>query len=459
MVGLILALLVSPDISVLAPQWKVGQEYLYRGTVKETGQSQDIQLLTQYTLELRVLVTRVQDSSAEIVCCTKLIQLNVPKVEDALSVHLTHVMIDHQGNITSCNALTGKPLIVDGPATWENGFLVPLPKDAQATPTSWESTEPGRLPRYFTLVPASDSQPTPLVTARQESIDWQRPRGDSTAWQRNDKLTFQPKISTLPTRVERTIERRAPAHRKVTNRIITDYTLQKVETLQGPMFEERLRDIQQIKLFQQEVATLAAALHDREARAAWQRLAKRLTTYQASAGNTPYRESLTTLFSTVQAGMDNRLSQTSYTVTERSIDVGQFVPPFSVVTPTGQTITSQQCRGKPCLLIFMQPGSELTSTLSNEVPLWQKQMGSPTFGCLFLSSQEGAMPTLVEQPGVMLKFASGKPLLGTMGVTTTPHFVLLDADGTLLASHVGWGQETKQNLSKLIKVELAKLRK
>lgn len=459
MLGLILTLLLIPETPALAPQWKVGQEYLFRGTVKETGQSKDIQVLTRYTLEVRVLVTRVKSSSAEIVCCTKLIQQNVPKIEEALSVHLTHAMVDARGNITSCTAPTGMPLIVDGPATWESGFLLPLPHTELDSKQSWEVSEPGRLPRRFTLTPVSDSSTTQqLVTGKQESVDWQRPRGDSTAWQRTDKLFFNSKMS-LPIRVERLVERRAPAHRNVTSRIITEYVLHGMELLQGPMLEERLRDIQQIKLFQEEVATLSSTLHDREARIAWQRLAKRLTAYQATSGNTPFRESLTTLYSTIQAGIDNRLSLTRYEVAERSIEIGQFVPPFSVVTTTGQTITSQQCRGKPCLLIFVQPGSELTNTLSNEVPLWQRQMGTNTFSCLFLATQEGTMPTLTEQPGTMLKAASGKSLIGTMGVSTTPHFILLDADGTLLASHVGWGQETRRELNKLLKNELAKARK
>jgi len=59
----------------------------------------------------------------------------------------------------------------------------------------------------------------------------------------------------------------------------------------------------------------------------------------------------------------------------------------------------------------------------------------------------------------LMLMASGQSLQATYGVTTTPHFILLGADGALLASHVGWGPETRQALQTLIRQELAKTRR
>lgn len=457
-------ILGDPTPTLPTPQWKVGQEYLYRGTVKETNLGQSIQLLNQYQLEVRVIVLSVKGDSAEIACCTKLVQQGVPKVEQALSVHLTRANINEQGKISSCTAPTGIPIIIDGPATWESGFILPLPPKALPLRPRvfWENAEPGRLPRRF-LWMNDDANPSHVVIkGEQQSIDWEHPRADSTGWRRTDKLTFTSK-ATLPAKVERTIERRAPAHQNVTGRIITEYELVKQEVLEGPLFDERRRDIQQIKLYQEEVAMLASHPHDTQARIAWQRLATRLDRYQGAPGHSPYREAITTLLSTVQAGMNNRLSvqQAQYQTIEPAIPLGQLTPSFTLLMPTGQTITSNQCRGKPCLLVFLQPGSELTRLLCVEIPAWQLRHGSHTFGCLLLSSTDasGSLPTVAEPKGALLKVANGRPLVASYGANVTPFFVLLDADGALVATHEGWGPEVRQQLEKKINQELEKSRR
>lgn len=453
---------VDPTQTLPTPQWKVGQEYLYRGTVKETNLGQSIQLLNQYQLEVRIIVIGMNGTSAEVVCCTKLVQQGVPKVEQALSVHLTRANIDQRGKISSCTAPSGMPLIIDGPATWESGFILPLPAEVIQRAGTWEVAEPARLPRRFTWLPAEENSSHMIIKAEQQSVDWEHPRADSTGWRRYDKLTFTPKAA-LPTKVERTIERRAPAHQKVTGRIVTEYELVKQEMLVGPLFDERRRDIQQIKLYQEEVALLSSHPHDAQARAAWQRLALRLERYLGTPGQSPYREAVTTLLSTVQAGMENRLSvqQAKFETMEPSIPIGQLTPSFTLLTPTGQTISSSQCRGNPCLLVFLQPGSELTKFLFVEIPAWQQRLGANTFGCLMLSSTESSsvLPILTESPGTLLKVAFGKPLMASYGVTVTPFFVLLDADGALLSTHEGWGPEVRQQLEKRMKQELAKGRK
>jgi hypothetical protein len=455
-------LLGDPAVTLPLPQWKVGQEYLYRGTIKETNLGQNIQLLNQFHLELRVIVLSIKGKSAEVICCTKLVQQGIPKIEQALSVNLVRANIDEQGKISSCSAPSGMSLIVDGPATWESGFLLPVPAESQRPGTSWEVAESARLPRRFTWLPPEEFPTHIMIKGEQQSIDWEHPRGDSAGWRRTEKLTFTPK-ATLPTKVERTIERRAPAHQQVTGRIVTEYELVRQEVIEGPLFDERKQDIQQIKLFQEEVNMLAGQMHDAQTRTAWHRLAVRLERYQNAPGHSPYREALNSLLSTVQAGMDNRLSlqQARYETSERSIPIGQLTPSFTLLTPAGQTISSNQCRGKPCLMVFMQPGSELTKSLSVFIPTWQQSLGTNTFGCLLLSSTDASnkLPAVNEPKGALLKVANGRPLVASYGANVTPFFVLLDADGALISTHEGWGPEVKQELQKKIKQEIEKGRR
>ncbi|HMO37315.1 MAG TPA: hypothetical protein PKA06_14855, partial [Gemmatales bacterium] len=87
-----LSLTTFPGINIdwkQGPQWQLGQEYLYRGTVRNTGQSEDIQLLEQYSLEVRLLVTQVRGRTGELVCATKLVQTNSTSREVMPSTHLT----------------------------------------------------------------------------------------------------------------------------------------------------------------------------------------------------------------------------------------------------------------------------------------------------------------------------------------------------------------------------------
>ncbi len=459
----VLVLLCILPISIHAdwkqgPNWKQGQEYLYRGTIKFSGQSADIQMLEQYSLEVRVLVVQVRPSTTELVCSTKLQQTNaVAGTDVSPSIQLTFVNVDNLSNISSSTASTGKSIIVDGPATFENGFLVPLPAEGLAPGKTWEALEPGRLPRRLTWLAARSDQSFDTVQSSQESIDWQRPRGDSIAWHRSETLTFQ-QAHTLPIKVQRHIERRPPGHRQATFKINTEYQLVSLEMLKGPMLEERVADIQELRECQNEVNKLTQAIHDRHAQKAWARLATRLKEYQSASGKTPFREALITLQHTVQEGMDNRLTPVKHEVAEKSIEVGQLVPPFLLATHSGSTITSQQLRGKPCLFVFVQPGSELTKSLIDEIPFRLKRLQSTHWSCCFLTSKTGTIPGLERSTSPLIESALGQPLLASYNVTSTPHFVLIDADGTLLASLEGWGTEVTQQLEKLLKQEIAKKR-
>jgi len=444
----------------LAPQWKTGQEYLYKGTVTETSKAASSQSNKEYKLELRILVTRILGNSAEVICCTRLFETGISRAEDALSVHLTQAIIDQHGHITSCNAPTGKAVRVDGPATWENGFLIPLLPKNNLFVTDWEASESGRLPRRFNWSKSLQNKDAHQVNVVQESIDWQRPRADTTAWKRSDTLTFT-KRSTLPNTVERVIVRRAPAHQSITSEIKTHYALVSVEFLQGPRLEERLEDIAKIRTLQEATHLLAMLKHDKDTRVAWQLLDKQVQELQSSPGNTPFRDALITLRTTIAAGLDNRLTiqQASHEFAEQPLTSGSLAPHFSLLNTQGNTVRLQQFKGKPCLLVFFQPGSELTKSLSLEIPLWKNENDKSRLQCLFISSADVSKSMLPEfslQRDNEINVVLGKSIMNTFGVTTTPHFILLDADGAFIASYTGWGNETRNSLDKLVKKELAK---
>jgi hypothetical protein len=455
MAGLLTLLLLWQSPSTTdwkqGPRWQPGQEYLYRGVVKHTGQAGDAQILEQYILEVRLLVTKVQGSSAELVCATKLTVQSDTGPEATPSVQLTFLHVDQRGHITSSTASTGKSIVVDGPATFENGFLLPLPAEAIVAGKAWEASEPGRLPHKLTWIPATSEDANDVITSVQESYDWQRPRGDQIAWQRTDTLHMSSN-HTLPMKVSRVIERRPPGHRQATSRIVTEYKLMGLEIVRGPMLEERLTDIDQLRSLQYEVATLSQAIHDRQTQRAWTKLSAKLKSYQMSSGKTPYREALSTLLQTTQDGLDNRLSPVKHEVAEKPIEVGQLVPPFSLTTTNGETLSSKQLRGKPCVLVFVQAGTALTRTLCAELTLELKRCDRQRFSCCLLLSK----PDTLRETNSSFPVAVGQSLLSSFSITATPCVIVLDADGTLIYSQEGWGVETRQDLIKLLQKEIAK---
>ncbi|HMO35259.1 MAG TPA: hypothetical protein PKA06_04380, partial [Gemmatales bacterium] len=117
-------------------------------------------------------------------------------------------------------------------------------------------------------------------------------------------------------------------------------------------------------------------------------------------------------------------------------------------------LSSSDLRGQPAVLLFLQPGSNLTKRLAEELPLKLKKLDSSRYKVCLLLSKTGSLPSI--PPGCLTAY--GQPLLGTFHVQVTPYVVLLDSDGTLLLSKEGWGPEIEQELFKLMKQELAKLR-
>jgi hypothetical protein len=464
MVLLLLVALLGDEPRVkpapLMPRWVEGQETVYRGTVKDVSQGQAIQLQSEYQLEVRLLVLAIKRERVELACLTKLTPKNPsPGASNSSSVHLTQCTVDSSGKVLSTTAASGPNLVLDGPATWESAFLLPPPAAEKLMPgLKWELSEPGRLPRRCTLGLPEPGQGEDawVVRCEQESIDWQQPRGDTTAWRRMDRVSYSPRY-TLPRRVERTIQRRAPAQKQVSGEIVTEYEIVRQDLLEGPMLVERRRDVQELLQFRQEFDRLAPRADEGLVREGLGLLEKRLIGYLEAPGRTPYRETVLTLRVLVEAAMTGRLVNVIHQERSAPVKEGEFAPDFRLPTVAGEAITLKQFRGRPCLLVFVRPETGLTKQTVEELSQLHRQFGEKTFTCLMLAvnARVGELPMVKH---TWWKTLDGRTEAPAYGVTETPHLVLLDVDGAVLKAMTGWGPEIRQTVEKLVRKELAKVR-
>ncbi|HMP60576.1 MAG TPA: hypothetical protein PKD86_14610, partial [Gemmatales bacterium] len=350
----------------VAPTWTVGRELVYRGQVRDQNQGRGVHFAKEYALKVRALVLDVDDDGwAHLAGCTRLQQTQQTTAADAVSLVLDQAQVDGLGRSRAAEGNALPPVHPEGPNSREWGFLFELPAATIKLKQTWTLHGPGQPPRQATVQgPVTlGSVPCLLVQVGQQSDDWDQPRADSTAWRVVERLWIGLR-NGLMQRVERVIERRAPAHREVTQRITTEYELESQLRYDGLFLEDRRRDIaltldvqEQLRALRRDTARAGAA--------PFQTLVARIDASSKQHPATPYREVLIRLRSQAVAGSQNRLpppvALEGGPAAPVGLAVGRPAPEFAVRALEGQsTLTLRACRGKPTLLAFVQPVSVAT---------------------------------------------------------------------------------------------------
>lgn len=255
----------GPDWS-LAPRLSRAQEFVYGGTFVEESTGGNVQFNRAFRLESRVLVLDAGMKGAEVALLT-ILKAREPAGSKAItkpdavpnSVRLEIVQVDPQGRVTGRpNLSLAAPL--DGPPTLEYGTFVETPRRRVGLEHSWECGEDGRPLRLWKVTGTEliDGVRCVKLLGTQQSEDWAQPRADCTAWRRRDSVWLDPVVGVAH-RLERVIERRAPAHQEPTSKAVLRCDLE--SSLQYPRqsFEARRNEIQQARAL---ADTLAPILPD-----------------------------------------------------------------------------------------------------------------------------------------------------------------------------------------------------
>jgi hypothetical protein len=442
---------------LLAPQLAPGLELVYRGTFAEKSLTPEAHFESTFRLESTLLVLDASPQHWQVAFVTSLGQRDArarPGEQRPASVHLEVADVDRQGRLAVAPEVAAVPL--EGPPTFEGGAFVEVPLRRVGAGCSWDVEEAGRPPRTWRVVGTEVVRGTACVklVGEQKSLDWGRPRADSTAWSRHDIIWLAPQTG-LAYRVEREIQLRDPAHTQPTYQSVTRYELDSRVTYVSSMFEDRRREVLQGRRFAEEAAPLLTqpGLYASRLEA----LLRKIEYFvKQSPGVPPYRQALLRVQHRVEAARRGELSPGAAPepAAPAAAAPGKQAPDFVVTDLVSrQSLRLAQLLGRPVLLVFYSPERESgRQVLEYALELNKAQPGLAVLA-LAMSDDDALVRRQHTELHLPFPIANGRGLHGAYGVSGTPRLVLLDSQGMVRAALTGWGPQTPGE----IRAELGKV--
>lgn len=437
---------------LLTPRLSRGQELVYRGTFTEESAGGGIRASRTYRLDSRIFVLDASPDGADLALYTTLRQ-QAPRDERGApavttepgSVRLELARVNAQGRVTSG---TGTSLLVplSGPATAECGALVEVPRGRVRPDDAWETGEEGRPPRSWTVAGTESVNGTSCVKVCgvQQSEDWARPRADRSAWRRQDVVWLSPRLG-VAYRVERTIEQREPARQEPSQRTVVRYELESTLVYPGQLLEERQREINQARTLAEAAEPLLRE-PGKFGPPAFEALLARISRHLDGQPPTPYRDAVLQVQRRVQGArrgevIPAKVEEPAAPITVAT--VGQPAPDFVVPGLTGkQSVRLHRLLGKPVLMVFYNPASAHAAEILRFAQAVHdtSRAGVTVLGLAVSDDDEGTLKQY-EEMKLGFPLLAGKGLRLAYALEATPKFFVLDADGVVRGSYIGWGRE------------------
>jgi peroxiredoxin len=283
----------------------------------------------------------------------------------------------------------------------------------------------------------------------QKSDDWDRPRGDRTAWRRRETVWVSPRTG-LAARVERIIEQREPARLEPTRKSTLRYDLESSLQYHSQLGDDRRVEITQALTFRDNAAPLLAQ-PARNAKLLAIQLRK-IAYHLENQPPTPYREAVLQVKRQVEAASRGEVVPAAHQAGESTAPavaaLGQSAPDFvaTSITAAGSARLASW-KGKPIVLLFYHPGSvTATESLRFAQNLHSTYWRHAQVVALSVSDDKAAV--LKQRDALKLTFPilHGGGLRISYAVETTPKIVLIDARGVVRGSYLGWGSETGEEV-------------
>ncbi len=231
----------------LSPQLMPGMELVYAGTYVEEKLSLNVNYQRRYRLDTILFVLESGPRRWDVAFMTSM-SLHEPAKgakldvkQQPTSVRLELATLDDVGHLRGSVPLV---LPISGPPTLECGLVVEAPVSKVSRNQFWEVNEEGRPPRTWQVAgnEACAGITCVKLIGTQQSDDWDRPRGDHTAWRRRDTVWLIPQLGVAQ-KVERVIERRDPALRDPSERATVRYELESRLKYPGQFLAERRQEV------------------------------------------------------------------------------------------------------------------------------------------------------------------------------------------------------------------------
>jgi peroxiredoxin len=449
---------------LLVPRLQRAQELVYRGTFTEEGRGGRVQFSRSYRLETRIFVLDTPPNGADVAVLTLLKHRSstggtpVAPAKDALtgdaalvSVRLERMHVDLQGKISAePNVHWLVPL--DGAPTLECGAFIALPGGRISAGQEWNVLEGDRPPLTWR---AAGSEMTAgnnciKLIGEQKSDDWDHPRGDRSAWRRQETVWLAPHLG-LAMRLEREVLQREPAQREATQRGLLRLELESSFLLSGQASDSRRQEVTQTLTFRDSLAPFLK--QPTRYGPHLSALSRRIEQYLENQPETPYRPALVQVKRRVEAAQRGETPPEPVTDIRPILTgaaVGQRAPEFIATNFTGGG--SAQLRhwiGKPVVLVFYHPASQATPTvLRFAQQLLAKYPQRVYVAGMSISDKADQVRRQQTELGLTFPLLSASGLRGSFGVAHTPKIVLLDGNNIIRGEYLGWanGGETAREV-------------
>lgn len=442
---------------LLTPRLNRALELVYRGSYTEEAHGKGVQCTRGYRLESKVFVIDASASGAELAVLTSL-KLQAPRLgepakePDSGSVRLELARLSARGGLTS---QTGASLLapLTGPPTIECGALVEVPNGRVKLDAAWEVNEEGRPPLTWMVVGVETVNGTSCVklAGLQQSDDWQQPRADHMGWRRQDFVWMSPRLG-IAQRVERIIEQREPGRREPSQRSVTRYDLESSLVYPGQLYDDRHREIQQYWSLAESAAPLLGE-PGKHGAAPCDALITRINHYVDNHPPTPYRETLVQLKRRLETARKGQATVVAdrhelFTVATPGKPAPDFVMPGLI---SKESVRLRRLLGRPILLVFYNPSSHLAEeVMSFAQRIYETQREVIVLGLAY-SDDSDAVIKQYRELKLSFPLLPGKGLRLTYAVEATPKFIVIDAEGVVRSTYVGWGREMPPTITEELK--------
>jgi peroxiredoxin len=437
---------------IVMPRLSRSQELVYRGSCTEEARGGRVQFVRACRLELRIFVLETPPRGAEVALLTILRHRDaradaapISAGPPPTSVRLERAHVNLQGRLS---AAPGVNLLVplEGPPAVECGAFLEVPGGRLGPGTAWEVTEEGRPMQAWSVAGSEMIGGAACIklVGVQKTDDWDRPRGDRSAWRRLDTVWLSTRLG-IACRVERRIEHREAGRAESTQWSVLRYELDSSLQYPGQLGEDRKQEITQAMAFREALAPMLTrpAKYGPQLTA----LLTRINQHLDNQPPTPYREALLQVKHRTEAarrGETPPALPTESTPTLAVATPGEVAPDFVSNDLTGSgSARLRSWQGRPVLLVFYNP------TSPSAVPVLrfaQHLLDSFPHRLAVLGMAVTEDTAAVRRQHTELRLAypvlSGTSLSASYGLHDMPKLVLLDASQIVRGEYVGWGSGT-----------------
>ncbi len=460
-------LLLGAPPEPAGPRLEKGLEVRWTGTFTEASFRPGVRGIRTYDVDTRLFVLDTGDYGADAILFTRVFLKPDRKSDQSTAgvVRLDMVQINPKGRVQlmpspadpdnpDAKLRPWPPVQLQGLPVREAGMFFEFPDKLVEAGLRWSRQEVDRPDISWKVADLQTFRGYPALklVAEQKTSGYYSERIRKLEWHRKDTLTVEPKKG-FAARLERIIEKRDTEEEELSFRSVLTLEQQGRIVYSGRLYEERRDESVNAAAFTAMLDRLLAA-GGRNGLKPFEALARRITTYLSDHGaydTLPYREAVLAVRKRAESAAKGNLPPAPVPDTTAKptdpLAIGAVIPDISVtgITSTG-SVKLSEFRGKPLLVAYFQP----TANSARPILMLADELAARKWGRV--------LPLAIGDPGDVRKLArdlktatpvyDATDVFKTHGLSATPVFVIVDADGVVRHVLRGWGGESAATVTR-----------